>query len=209
MSEAIPVGAQEGVSDHFAAGMQFRVTPTGDIEFLVIGYRQDGHKFETIKFPGGTNKLSKEPPRFRDESPTVTLQREWKDEVGTELEEAYRNPYSIPLKDPKTGQTHTKFFFLIGESMTTGRLRTTEKVEREQGSKTEYLSPPKWVSVTILQGRDGIRNQFHRDALTAALEAVEAMRRRGELPRNTRAFPPVTATVSSSGQMPASANLFP
>src|SRR4051812_42874776 len=72
--------------NHFVAGLMWRLNKvSGLVELLTILYKEEG-KDAVRKFPGGTNRLTKQPLIFReDEAPLETLKREWRTEVWQQI----------------------------------------------------------------------------------------------------------------------------
>ncbi len=159
--------------NYFVAGVQSRINPeTGKIECLVFEYTEDGRT--SLKFPGGTNRLSKMPLVFRtNESPVDTLRREWNKEVGQTMCGCNA---THALYDKGGG--HQQIYILLEESDATGVLRTVPMTDTEPGRSAEHLGPPKWMALDDLLLRKGSEYYLHRShhqALNDLQPTIEAM----------------------------------
>lgn len=152
---------------HFSAGMMYRINSEGALEFLTIEYTEQGRSTQR-KFPGGTNRLSRVPLVYRDETPPQTLRREFEVETGLLLSGYCPNPFEKLVRGG-----HVQFFYLLEETDGEGKLRAAPKTELEEGRAPELLGTPEWVlSDELLQG--GSKQMFgtHLNALEHALRRI-------------------------------------
>jgi hypothetical protein len=155
-------------SNHFAAGIRWRINScTGELEFLTIVYTE-ARKRSVRKFPGGTNRVTREPLMYRDEQPHETLRREWLIEVGQNLVTVGNKPASFPVRDG-----HVQFYYLISEDDVRGDLRVDDYVDKEVGRPDEVLGPPQWFGLSrLVAGPDRLFGNHYEALVQYAVPTI-------------------------------------